>query len=110
MPIVEAGAEGIVVYQETYNRGVYAEMHTAGPKLYFFFQAEDGIRGLYVTGVQTCALPICSPTGSSAFRTPPPTAPPPSGSRPSTTSPRRPPASPAPATSPSTSSSTPADP
>src|SRR5690349_3754246 len=24
----------------------------------FFFQAEDGIRGLYVTGVQTCALPI----------------------------------------------------
>src|SRR5438874_13385285 len=26
---------------------------------YFFFQAEDGIRDLYVTGVQTCALPIC---------------------------------------------------
>src|SRR6266496_6701101 len=26
--------------------------------LFFFFQAEDGIRGLYVTGVQTCALPI----------------------------------------------------
>src|SRR5205085_7750024 len=24
----------------------------------FFFQAEDGIRGLTVTGVQTCALPI----------------------------------------------------
>src|SRR5690349_23877973 len=24
----------------------------------FFFQAGDGIRGLYVTGVQTCALPI----------------------------------------------------
>src|SRR5690349_23056863 len=24
----------------------------------FFFQAEDGIRALYVTGVQTCALPI----------------------------------------------------
>src|SRR5204862_5758769 len=24
----------------------------------FFFQAEDGIRYLYVTGVQTCALPI----------------------------------------------------
>src|SRR5206468_8374969 len=24
-----------------------------------FFQAEDGIRGLIVTGVQTCALPIC---------------------------------------------------
>ena len=25
---------------------------------YFFFQAEDGIRGSPVTGVQTCALPI----------------------------------------------------
>src|SRR5439155_16344488 len=24
----------------------------------FFFQAEDGIRGGHVTGVQTCALPI----------------------------------------------------
>src|SRR5688500_20181431 len=26
---------------------------------YFFFQAEDGIRYYKVTGVQTCALPIC---------------------------------------------------
>src|SRR5690349_21947705 len=29
----------------------------------FFFQAEDGIRDLYVTGVQTCALPIYLPHG-----------------------------------------------
>src|SRR2546430_2979495 len=28
---------------------------------FFFFQAEDGIRDLTVTGVQTCALPICFP-------------------------------------------------
>src|SRR2546430_7675249 len=28
----------------------------------FFFQAEDGIRDLTVTGVQTCALPISSMT------------------------------------------------
>src|SRR5207253_6090115 len=28
---------------------------------YFFFQAEDGIRDGHVTGVQTCALPICQP-------------------------------------------------
>src|SRR3989475_8814800 len=28
--------------------------------VFFFFQAEDGIRDLTVTGVQTCALPICS--------------------------------------------------
>src|SRR2546430_6812039 len=27
----------------------------------FFFQAEDGIRDLTVTGVQTCALPIFGP-------------------------------------------------
>src|SRR2546429_5384882 len=27
--------------------------------LLFFFQAEDGIRDVAVTGVQTCALPIC---------------------------------------------------
>src|SRR5690606_41052075 len=27
--------------------------------LFFFFQAEDGIRDFHVTGVQTCALPIC---------------------------------------------------
>src|SRR5699024_12062850 len=27
--------------------------------LFFFFQAEDGIRDRNVTGVQTCALPIC---------------------------------------------------
>src|SRR5208337_4794256 len=27
--------------------------------VFFFFQAEDGIRDTSVTGVQTCALPIC---------------------------------------------------
>src|SRR5204863_2503732 len=31
----------------------------------FFFQAEDGIRVLYVTGVQTCALPICTSSTTS---------------------------------------------
>src|SRR3954464_171350 len=29
----------------------------------YFFQAEDGIRDYRVTGVQTCALPICSAAG-----------------------------------------------
>src|SRR5882762_9201082 len=28
-------------------------------RVFFFFQAEDGIRDSSVTGVQTCALPIC---------------------------------------------------
>jgi len=31
-PLVRAGAEGLVVYQETYHRPTYAELHTAGPK------------------------------------------------------------------------------
>src|SRR2546421_3622180 len=35
----------------------------------FFFQAEDGIRDLIVTGVQTCALPISS-TPSTRIRIP----------------------------------------
>src|SRR5207253_4015138 len=33
---------------------------TRGIVFLFFFQAEDGIRDGHVTGVQTCALPICS--------------------------------------------------
>ena len=32
VPSVQAGAEGLVVYQETYDREVYADLHTAGPK------------------------------------------------------------------------------
>src|SRR5205085_7228742 len=35
---------------------------------FFFFQAEDGIRDLTVTGVQTCALPICAFAVSSMLR------------------------------------------
>src|SRR6266446_7925241 len=33
-------------------------MHSCINQVSFFFQAEDGIRGYKVTGVQTCALPI----------------------------------------------------
>src|SRR5712664_704646 len=33
---------------------------------FFFFQAEDGIRDLIVTGVQTCALPILVSEGLAA--------------------------------------------
>src|SRR5258708_19641249 len=32
----------------------------------FFFQAEDGIRDDLATGVQTCALPICTEPGEPA--------------------------------------------
>src|SRR6266496_5463117 len=70
--------------------------------VFFFFQAEDGIRDLYVTGVQTCALPILAcrawpppaspswsaPTAPSASRPP---SPPPTRASPSRPPPARPP-------------------
>src|SRR6266702_8587070 len=37
---------------------------------FFFFQAEDGIRDGHVTGVQTCALPICLLSGFRWFDNP----------------------------------------
>src|SRR2546430_6259966 len=37
---------------------------------FFFFQAEDGIRDLTVTGVQTCALPISAGQGGARVRSP----------------------------------------
>src|SRR6266511_4235404 len=39
--------------------------------MFFFFQAEDGIRDFHVTGVQTCALPI-SPVSALGSEAPPP--------------------------------------
>src|SRR5256885_7429810 len=35
--------------------------------IFFFFQAEDGIRDYKVTGVQTCALPIFDPDKATIF-------------------------------------------
>ena len=55
VPIVEAGAEGLVVYQETYNRGVYAEMHTAGPKRDFNFRLDCVERG-YAAGFRRLGI------------------------------------------------------
>jgi len=54
-PIVEAGAEGLVVYQETYNRGIYAEMHTAGPKRDFNFRLDCVERG-YAAGFRRLGI------------------------------------------------------
>src|SRR5207244_5180420 len=36
--------------------------------IFFFSQAEDGIRDDLVTGVQTCALPICFDAGGAGDR------------------------------------------
>ncbi|MGY8676188.1 MAG: 2-iminoacetate synthase ThiH, partial [Verrucomicrobiia bacterium] len=38
--MVAAGSEGLVVYQESYERGVYGRMHTAGPKRNFDWRLE----------------------------------------------------------------------
>lgn len=54
-PIVEAGAEGLVVYQETYDRAVYAEMHTAGPKRNFDWRLETPERG-YAAGFRRLGI------------------------------------------------------
>jgi len=43
--MVQAGAEGLVVYQETYDRALYAEMHTAGPKRDFDWRLACPERG-----------------------------------------------------------------
>src|SRR2546430_8212178 len=43
-------------------RGGVTAVRRAIGRYFFFFQAEDGIRDLTVTGVQTCALPIFTGT------------------------------------------------
>ncbi len=43
--MVQAGAEGLVVYQESYDRPLYAEMHTAGPKRDFEWRMACPERG-----------------------------------------------------------------
>ena len=43
--MVKAGCEGLVVYQETYDRAVYADMHTAGPKKDFDWRIACPERG-----------------------------------------------------------------
>ena len=44
-PLVVAGAEGLIVYQETYDRDVYQELHTAGPKKDFDWRLDALARG-----------------------------------------------------------------
>src|SRR5205809_4025926 len=53
---VSRGSEGCGIYV----RGRFA-VGLCFSSFFFFFQAEDGIRDVAVTGVQTCALPISGP-------------------------------------------------
>lgn len=43
--MVAAGCEGLVVYQETYDRATYKELHTAGPKKNFDWRIDCPERG-----------------------------------------------------------------
>lgn len=43
--MVKAGAEGLVVYHETYDRAMYTDMHTAGPKKDFDWRLACPERG-----------------------------------------------------------------
>ncbi len=45
--LVAAGADGLVVYQETYDRAVYEDMHTAGPKRRFDWRLETPERAYH---------------------------------------------------------------
>ena len=48
-PLVAAGADGLVVYQETYDRAIYDDLHTAGPKKNFDWRLETPERA-YAAG------------------------------------------------------------
>jgi len=54
-PIVQAGADGLVVYQETYDRAVYADMHTSGPKRDFDWRLETPERA-YAAGFRRLGI------------------------------------------------------
>jgi 2-iminoacetate synthase len=54
-PIVQAGAEGLVVYQETYDRAIYDDMHTAGPKRNFDWRIETAERA-YAAGFRRLGI------------------------------------------------------
>src|SRR5256885_13159178 len=53
---------------EEIYRWSWCTARTWRKRFVFFFQAEDGIRDYKVTGVQTCALPICGDGADHARR------------------------------------------
>ena len=53
--LAAAGADGLVVYQETYDRGIYARMHTAGPKRDFNWRLETPERA-YAAGFRRLGI------------------------------------------------------
>lgn len=53
--LVAAGADGLVVYQETYDQQVYAQVHTAGPKRDFHWRLETPERA-YAAGFRRLGI------------------------------------------------------
>src|SRR5256885_1556448 len=74
MVLAAEGRKANDSHDDCYQYFCVPEYGTANGRLHFdavhfiFFQAEDGIRDYKVTGVQTCALPICplAPRGANA--------------------------------------------
>jgi 2-iminoacetate synthase len=54
-PLVQAGADGLVVYQETYDRAVYEDLHTSGPKRNFEWRLETPERA-YAAGFRRLGI------------------------------------------------------
>lgn len=54
-PLVAAGVEGLTVYQETYDRSAYAEVHTSGPKRNFDWRLETPERA-YAAGFRRIGI------------------------------------------------------
>lgn len=55
VPLVQAGAEGLVVYQETYHKPTYADLHPAGPKKNFEWRLETPERA-YAAGFRRIGI------------------------------------------------------
>ncbi len=54
-PLVAAGSDGLIVYQETYDREIYSQMHTAGPKRNFDWRLETPERA-YAAGFRRLGI------------------------------------------------------
>ncbi len=55
IPLVRAGCEGLVVYQETYHQPTYADLHTAGPKKHYHWRMDTPERA-YAAGFRRLGI------------------------------------------------------
>ena len=55
LPLIQGGTEGLVIYQETYDRNAYKAFHTAGPKKHFDWRLGTPERG-YAAGFRRLGI------------------------------------------------------